>query len=102
MTNFFTEINQPTIARQQKLFSELFMQALVENTQLMDWTRDNWRSVIKRKADQDFLEFAIEKLELMSQKHQEKIKRLDVKTSSKSNTTSSDKNAFQEEAQKLI
>lgn len=102
MKNFFTEINQPTIERQQKLFSELFMQALLENSQLMDWTRDNWRSVIKRKADQEFLEFAIEKLDTMSQKHQEKVKRLEEKATSKSHNTFHDKSAFQEEAQRLI
>ena len=102
MKNFYTEINQPTIEKQQRFFSELFMQAVIETPELMDWTRDNWRSVIKRKTDQDFLEFAIDKLELMSQKHQEKLKRQERNNLNKQNKISEKQNVFEDDFGSLI
>lgn len=102
MKNFYTEINQPTIDKQQRLFSELFMQAMLENSELRKWTVENWRSVIKKKSDQDFLEFAIEKLEMMSQKHQEKLKRQVQNKSLNHNQINQSKAASQEVRKELI
>lgn len=66
MKNFFTEINQSTIERQQMMFGKLFAEAVADNPDLLTWISNNWQKVFKKKSDQDFLRNAIQQLENMS------------------------------------
>lgn len=66
MKNFFTEINQTTIERQKKMFGELFVQAVIDNPNLLLWVNEYWKTIFKKKSDQEFLKEGIEKLKKIS------------------------------------